>query len=100
MTGRLDGLREAVRDWYSEELRRVGALFEDSGDLSGLDFEELIHRAQVLFACELTELVDEQPDGPLPVESPDRGQLERVAQAMRARGLEVPDSILKALGED
>ena len=99
MTGQLDDLREAVRGWYTEELRRVGAAFADSGDLDGLDFQELIHRAQVLFACELTELAGEQPDAPLPADSPDRGQLERVAHAMRARGLEVPDSILKALGE-
>lgn len=99
MTGQLDGLRKAVRAWYTEELQRVGTAFEDSGDLDGLDFEELIRRAQVLFACELTELVEEQQDGPLPADSPDRGQLERVAQAMRARGLQVPDSILRALGK-
>lgn len=99
MTGQLDGLRKAVRAWYAEELRRVGAAYDGAGDLDGLDFQELIHRAQVLFACELTELVEEGPAVPLPADSPDRGQLERVAQAMRARGLDVPDSILKALGE-
>ncbi len=99
MAGQLNGLRKAVRAWYAEELRRVGVAYDGSGDLDGLDFDELIRRAQVLFACELTELVEEQQDGPLPADSPDRGQLERVAQAMRARGLEVPDSILKALGQ-
>ena len=93
-------LREAVRAWYREEAERVAASFEAEGALDKVAFEELVRRSQVLFACELTELIEPEGEGPLPADSPDRAQLERVAQAMRAQGGEVPESIRKALGEE
>jgi hypothetical protein len=97
----LERLRESVRAWYREEAERVAEAFAEEGDLDKLDFEELQRRAQVLFACELAGLAEaEDDDVRLEPGSPDFAQLERVAQAMAARGVEVPDSIRKALGKD
>ncbi len=101
MSEAIDRLRDSVRAWYREEAARLADAFEEGGDPGKLDFGELVHRAQALFACELIELTDDKPGGSrLEPGSPDYAQFERVAQAMRARGLEVPDSMKKALGEE
>ena len=101
MTDAVDRLRDSVRAWYREEIARLADAFEEDGDPGALDFGELVHRAQVLFACELIELTDgETGNVRLEPGSPDHAQLERVTQAMRARGLEVPESMKKALGEE
>lgn len=100
MTEQFTALRDSVRAWYREEADRVAAGFEASGDLNQVDFDELVRRSQVLFACELTELLEDGREARLDPGSPDHTQLGRVAQAMRARGLEVPDSIKQALGEE
>ncbi|MDH3473372.1 MAG: hypothetical protein OEM59_06745 [Rhodospirillales bacterium] len=96
----LERLRESVRAWYREEAERVAAAFAEESDLDKLDFDELQRRAQVLFACELAGLAEAEEEVRLEPGSPDHAQLERVAQAMLARGVEVPDSIRKALGKD
>ena len=98
MTEQFTDLRDRVRAWYREEVERVAA--EASGDLDQVDFGELVRRSQVLFACELTELLERGGEPRLDPGSPDHVQLGRVAQAMRDRGLEVPDSIKQALGEE
>ena len=101
MSEAIDRLRDSVRAWYREEVVRLADAFEEGGDPGKLDFSELVHRAQVLFACELIELSDDKPGkARLEPGSPDYVQLERVAQAMRARGLDVPDSMKQDLGEE
>lgn len=99
MAKQFDQLREAVRAWYREEADRAAAAFAASGDPGAVDFEELVRRSQVLFACELTELIEDESEARLEPGSPDYAQLERVAQAMRARGTPVPESIARALGK-
>ena len=93
-------LRAAVKAWYGEEASRVAAAFEETGDLGKVDFDELVRRSQVLLACEMVELMRDDEGVRLTPGSPDHTQLARVAQAMRAQGTEVPDSIKQALGED
>lgn len=100
MTEQYSGLRDRVRAWYQEEVERVAAASAVSDDLAQVDFDELVRRSQVLFACELTELLERGDEPRLDPGSPDHVQLGRVAQAMRDRGLEVPDSIKQALGEE
>ena len=100
MTKQFTALRDRVRAWYREEAERVAAALAASDDLDQVDFGELVDRSQVLFACELTELLDGGGEPRLDPGSPDHVQLGRVAQAMRSRGLEVPDSIKQALGEE
>ena len=95
-----NSLRAAVKAWYGEEAARVAAAFQKSGDLDKVDFDELVRRSQVLLACEMVELIGDDEGVRLTPGSPDYLQLQRVAQAMRARGAEVPDSIKQALGED
>lgn len=95
-----NSLRAAVKAWYGEEAARVAAAFEAAGDLGKVDFHELVRRSQVLLACEMVELMRDEQGVRLAPGSPDHTQLARVAQAMRARGSEVPDSIKQALGED
>lgn len=92
-------LRDGVRGWYREEARKVAADYATAGDLAAVDFEELIRRAQILFACEMAELCESEADAVLPAGSADRAQYERLAAAMRAQGATVPESIRKALGE-
>ena len=99
MTEQITVLRDRVRAWYREEVERVAAVSAASDELDQVDFEELVRRSQVLFACELTELLESAGEAQLDPGSPDHTQLGRVAQAMRDRGLEVPDSIKQALGE-
>ncbi len=101
MSQSFDRLREAVKAWYREEAARLSASFEAAADLDKLDFDELVRRAQVLLACELAELTEDKgQEVRLAPGSPDYLQLERVAQAMRAKGTEVPEGIRKALGEE
>ncbi len=101
MSEAIERLRAGVRAWYRQELAHVADGFEEGGDPGKLDFGELVRRAQVVFACELIELTkDNSVEVRLEPGSPDYAQLERVTQAMRARGLEVPDSMKQALGED
>jgi len=100
MTEQFADLRERVRAWYREEAERVAAAFAASDDLDQVDFDELVRRSRVLFACELSELVERGGAPRLDPGSPDHVQLGRVAQAMRDRGLEVPDSIKEALGDE
>jgi len=99
MTEQIILLRDRVRAWYREEVERVAAAVAASEDVGQVDFDELVRRSQVLFACELTELLERGGEPRLDPGSPDHVQLGRVAQAMRDRGLEVPDSIKQALGE-
>ncbi len=95
----MKNLRAAVKAWYGEEAARVAAAFEANGDLGKVDFDELVRRSQVLLACEMAELIRDEQEDRLSPGSPDHLQLQRVAQAMRASGTEVPDSIKQALGE-
>jgi hypothetical protein len=100
MTEAFDRLREQVKDWYREEALRLGAAAEAGAAVEALDFDELVRRSQVLFACEMFDLAkDEKERHPEPG-SPDYIQLMRVAQAMRDSGTEVPEGIARALGED
>lgn len=94
----LERLRADVKAWYGEEAARVGAAYAAAGSLDAIDFAELVRRSQVLLACELVELIED--DVRLTPGSQDHTQLARVAQAMRASGREVPDSIKDALGEE
>ena len=100
MTDKFTALRERVRAWYREEAEHVAAAAAAKDDLDQVDFGELVRRSRVLFACELTELLESGGEPRLDPGSPDHVQLGRVAQAMRDRGLEVPDSIKQALGEE
>lgn len=92
-----DQLRAVVKDWYEAEAQALAARYEQAGDPEHLDFSELTRRSQALLACEMIELIGEP--GPEPASAEDAAQLERVAQAMRARGKEVPESIRKLLEE-
>lgn len=100
MTEEFDRLRRQVKAWYREEAARVAAAHAAAGTPDQVDFDELVRRSQVLLACEMVELIEDDQGVRLSPGSPDHVQLARVAQAMRARGAEVPDSIRKALGED
>lgn len=101
MTDEVTNLKTAVGDWYREELGRLATRFAESGDLAALDFSELVRRAQIYSACETTPppMADE---GAVRLDpgTDDYVQLQRVAQAMRTRGMAVPESIRAALGED
>ena len=94
---RLDALRQRVLAWYREEAERTAVQFETRGDLAAVNFDELVRRAQVLFACEMGELCREEAAPRIDPDSPDYAQLQRTAQALRAAGKDVPDSIKKAL---
>lgn len=97
MSDAVQRLRASVKAWYWEEAERTASSFEAAGDLAAVEFDELVRRAQVLFACEMAELC-RQEDAPfVDPESPDYSQLQRVAQAMKAAGKEVPETIKKAL---
>jgi hypothetical protein len=100
MTEAFDQLREQVKDWYRQEALRLGEAVEGGAAVEALDFDELVRRSQVLFACEMFELAKGEEDRRLEPGSPDHIQLMRVAQAMRDSGTEVPESIARALGED
>ena len=100
MPDAFDRLREQVKRWYREEAARLGAAFEQKPDVEALEFGELVRRSQVLFACELFELSKGEEEVRIEPGSPDHIQLHRVAEAMRASGAAVPDSIKQALGED
>lgn len=99
MTEEITRLRDGVRAWYLEEAQRIAADYAAAGDLAAIGFEEMIRRAQVLFACEMAELCQAEVPEALARGSADRAQYERLAAAMRAQGAAVPDSIKKALGE-
>jgi hypothetical protein len=100
MTEAFDQLREQVKAWYREEALRLGEAFEEGSTVETLNFDELVRRGQVLFACEMLELAADEQEVRLTPGSPDHIQLMRVAQAMEASGSEVPDSIKRALGEE
>ncbi len=95
-----DKLRAEIRDWYQAEAEAIAGRFEKDGDLDKLDFAELTRRSQALLACEMIELIGDDSQPALePASAEDAAQLGRVAQAMRAQGKEVPDSIRKLLDE-
>ena len=100
MPDAFDRLREQVKRWYREEAERLGAAFEEDPDVEALEFGELVRRSQVLFACEMFELSKDEREIRVEPGSPDYIQMKRVAEAMRASGSAVPDSIKRALGED
>ena len=97
MNDAFEQMRASVKAWYLEEAERTAAQFEATGDPAAVDFDELVRRAQVLFACEMGELCREESAVRVDPESPDYAQLQRTAQALRAAGKEVPDSIKKAV---
>ena len=106
--GAIEDLRRQVKAWYRAEVERVAAAHADLKDLDKVDFSELVKRSQVMFACEIFELANDDSgdnagkDKPFQVEpgSQDYVQLQRVAQAMAARDGEVPESIRQMLAED
>ena len=93
-----DQLRADVKTWYQAEAEALAGRYQVDPDLDKLDFAELTRRSQALLACEMIELTSEGGP-PEPASAEDTVQLERVAQAMRAHGKEVPDSIRKLLDE-
>lgn len=97
MSDALERLRGRVKAWYWDEAERTAAAFDSAGDLAVVEFDELIRRAQVLFACEMAELCRQESTPQVDPDSPDYAQLQRLAQAMQAAGKEVPASIKKAL---
>ena len=99
MTEAFDRLRAQVKDWYREEALRLGEAVEGGATVESLDFDELVRRAQVLFACEMFDLAKDEEEPRFEPGSPDHVQLMRVAQAMRDSGTEVPEGIARALGE-
>jgi hypothetical protein len=99
MSEPFDRLRAQIKDWYREEALRLGAAVERGAAIETLDFDELVRRSQILFACEMFDLAKDQEERHPEPGSPDHVQLMRVAQAMRDSGAEVPESIARALGE-
>jgi hypothetical protein len=100
MAEAIDELRKEVKAWYREEAARLAEAFEDDPDIEKLSFDELVRRSQILFACEMFELAKDEEKVRFDPGSPDYIQLQRVAHAMRDRGVEVPESIRDALGEE
>ena len=100
MTEPFDRLRAQVKDWYREEALRLGEAVAGGATVETLDFDELVRRSQVLFACEMFDVAKDEAERHPEPGSPDHVQLMRVAQAMRDRGIEVPEGIARALGEE
>lgn len=93
-----DRLRAEVKAWYQAEAEALATRYDEAGEVAQLDFAELTRRSQALLACEMIELTGEGVEPDLAT-AEDRAQLGRVAQAMRAQGKEIPESIHTLLDE-